>query len=126
MNQNSISRAGCLYGVFGLIFMISTVLAAGKTALQGRIIGEEDDDGNTKALYLYISEMNGDEEVVSTYYIDKSGKGNELFDYIYETVKVTGTVKKDKAGNNVIAVDEYQIIVEEIKDDSGDDVQMDE
>jgi hypothetical protein len=43
--------------------------------------------------------------------------------------KITGSVKKDNTGNNIITVVKYEIIAEEITDDGGDseaDTQLEE
>jgi hypothetical protein len=129
MKKSRIPKLCFLYIFLGLVFMASSVLAAGSTTIQGRVIGEEDDEGNTTALYVSITEMKGDEEIVTTYYINKAGKGKELFDYVYEMAKITGSVKKDNTGNNIITVVKYEIIAEEITDDGGDseaDTQLEE
>jgi hypothetical protein len=122
MDKNSIGRIISFWLVF-LVFTAVSSQAAGKITILGRIVVEYDEEGNTTAISLSVSENSGDEEEISTYLIDKTGKGAELFDYEYEIVKLTGSVKKDKEGNKIITVSQYEIIQEEILDDSEKEIE---
>ncbi|MFC1585555.1 hypothetical protein ACFL5V_08425 [Fibrobacterota bacterium] len=126
MNGNRIRMAFYSYLLISLFLMASTAIAAGKVTLEGRIASDEDDDGKTTAIYIAIPEVQGDEEIVKTYYIENSGKGAELIEHVFEDVKVTGTVRKNENGENVIRVSSYELIIEEGVDDSEESIESEE
>jgi len=104
--------------------MVSSIYSAGSKTLEGRIVGIEDEEGNTTGLQISVStsKPEDEEEEYETYLIEMTGKGLELAEFIYEMVKVTGQIKKDKEGNQILVISSYSIIpeIEELDDSSVD------
>ncbi|UCD84120.1 MAG: hypothetical protein JSU92_12675 [Deltaproteobacteria bacterium] len=65
------------------------------------------------------AEMNGDFNITSImistdneedYVIASDAKGGELFKHLREAVRVTGIVREEKEGMNIIDVQDYEIL----------------
>ncbi len=94
--------------ILSCIFLTSTSIAAEQVVLTGNLSGIENDDGITSELYLSVENSESNEE--EQYFILEKGLGKELFDYVYEVVKITGIVRKDKTGKQIIEVKNYVVI----------------
>jgi hypothetical protein len=101
-----------------LVFMIgaiSSVQAAKEVTIEGMVENHsEDESGNITQIAVGV--YNTEIEDVEYHYIEKKGKGAELFKHVGENVKVTGTVSKDKDGNKLVSVSKYEIVKEEWQD----------
>jgi hypothetical protein len=49
-----------------------------------------------------------------TYLVKRDPKGEELFKFIREQIKVIGIVRKDEKGKQIIKVEEYQVMHEQV------------
>jgi hypothetical protein len=111
------------------LFSAAAVFGSDNVSLQGLIVGEQDDDGNTVAVFLQVTQSSDeDKENTVKYRIENNPKGKALYGFLDQNVKVTGTTRTDKNGSAFVSVLSYEILVDENRTiiDEIEDEEMDE